>query len=107
LLTRTAVANEGKIHLGYMYAADPTLKTARTMIEGALAFAPFFERYLGIPINRIKTSAPTNYVVHRDSQRDLDAVSAYLKEVHRLVSEAADARALAYFGLHLAAPLRV
>ena len=23
LLSRTAVANEGKIHLGYMYAADP------------------------------------------------------------------------------------
>ena len=28
LLSRTAVANEGKIHLGYMYAGDPTLKTA-------------------------------------------------------------------------------
>jgi hypothetical protein len=107
LLSRTAVANEGKIHLGYMYAGDPTLKTARTMIEGALAFAPFFERYLGIPINQIKKSAPTNYVVHRHSQRDLDAVSAYLKEVHRLVSEASNARELSYFGLDLAAPLRV
>jgi FAD dependent oxidoreductase len=106
LLTRTAVANEGKIHLGYMYAADPTLRTARTMIKGALVFAPFFERYLGIPINEIKKSSPTNYVVHRDSQRDLDTVSGYLKEVHNLVSEASNARELAYFGLDLAAPLR-
>ena len=47
LLERTAVANEGKIHLGYMYAGDPTLSTARIMMEGALAFAPFMERYLG------------------------------------------------------------
>ncbi len=34
LLTRTAVANEGKVHLGYMYAADPSLRTARTMLAG-------------------------------------------------------------------------
>ena len=49
LLSRTAVANEGKIHLGYMYAGDPTLSTARTMMTGAFAFSPFFERYLGQP----------------------------------------------------------
>jgi glycine/D-amino acid oxidase-like deaminating enzyme len=35
LLSRTAVANEGKIHLGYMYAGDPTLSTAKTMMAGA------------------------------------------------------------------------
>ena len=40
LLTRTAVANEGKVHLGYMYAADPSLRTARTMVAGALSVAP-------------------------------------------------------------------
>jgi glycine/D-amino acid oxidase-like deaminating enzyme len=47
LLSRAAVANEGKIHLGYMYAGDPTLSTAKTMITGALSFAPFLELYLG------------------------------------------------------------
>ena len=44
LLSRTAVANEGKIHLGYMYAGDSTLSTARTMMIGAFAFSPFFEQ---------------------------------------------------------------
>src|SRR5690242_13185158 len=106
LLSRTAIANEGKIHLGYMYAADPSLETARTMIQGALAFAPFFDRYLGIPLGQMKKSARTNYVVHRNSQRNSDEVSAYLKEVHRLVSELSNGRELAYFGLDLAAPLR-
>ena len=33
--------------LGYMYAADPSLRTARTMMAGALAFAPFLRRHLG------------------------------------------------------------
>ena len=46
LLSRAAVANEGKIHLGYMYAGDPTLSTAKTMMAGALSFAPFLERHL-------------------------------------------------------------
>jgi glycine/D-amino acid oxidase-like deaminating enzyme len=47
LLRRAAVANEGKIHLGYMYAGDPTLATAKTMMTGALSFAPLLERHLG------------------------------------------------------------
>ena len=34
LLSRTAVANEGKIHLGYMYASDPSHSTARMMMRG-------------------------------------------------------------------------
>ena len=46
LLRRAAIANEGKIHLGYMYAGDPSLSTAKTMMAGALAFAPFLERHL-------------------------------------------------------------
>ena len=106
LLSRTAVANEGKIHLGYMYASDPTLETARTMIKGALSFAPFFERYLGIATDRMNRSVHTNYLVHKKSQRNPDAIIAYLREVHRLVSEASDGCARTYFGLNLAVPLR-
>ena len=30
--------NEGKIHLGYLYAAAPTTSTAQAMIPGGLAF---------------------------------------------------------------------
>ena len=106
LLSRAAVANEGKIHLGYMYAADPSLSTARMMMEGALAFAPFFQRYVAPPAGAFATSAPASYVVHRDSQHSAEAVSAYLMDVHRLIAESARGRERAYFGLALTAPLR-
>src|ERR1700751_5384636 len=76
LLSRAAVANEGKIHLGYMYAGDTTLSTAKTMMTGALFFAPFLERYLGQSAQSFSTSVPANYVVHRDSQRSVDDVCA-------------------------------
>ncbi len=105
LLSRTAVANEGKIHLGYMYAADPTLATAKTMMAGALAFAPFFERHLGIAVDAHATSMPAAYVVHRDSQHDVDEASAYLAKVNGLIREAAEGRRDDYFGLDLT-PLR-
>jgi hypothetical protein len=106
LLSRTAVANEGKIHLGYMYAGDPSLLTARTMMEGALAFAPFFQRYVGMPAQALATSVPAVYVVHRDSQHSAAAVKAYLEEVHQLISEVSSGRELAYFGLDLSMPPR-
>lgn len=106
LLTRAAVANEGKIHLGYMYAADPTLATARTMMTGALAFAPFLERYLDRPAKTFSVSVPATYIVHRDSQHCAETVCAYFDTVHRLVGEAAAGRKDDYFGRDLTAPLR-
>ena len=106
LLTRAAVANEGKIHLGYMYAGDPSLATARTMIQGALSFAPVLARRLGIGVDGIEVSRPAVYLVHRDSQHGLDEVTRHLHAVHALALEAAAERPDAYFGRDLSAPLR-
>jgi glycine/D-amino acid oxidase-like deaminating enzyme len=101
LLSRTAVANEGKIHLGYMYANDPSHSTARLMMRGALAFAPFFARHLGSTENAMTVSRPAAYVVHRDSQRTAEQVSRYLTTVHALLREASEGRRGAYFGRDL------
>jgi glycine/D-amino acid oxidase-like deaminating enzyme len=107
LLSRAAVANEGKIHLGYMYANDASYSTARVMMQGALAFAPFFMRHLGVAQESISISRPAAYVVHRDSQRTPDQVSRYLKSVHSLIREASEGRRDAYFGRDLTAELRM
>jgi hypothetical protein len=101
LLSKTAVANEGKVHLGWMYASDPSLATARMMIEGALAFAPFLRRYLGLQIRSMATSAPAAYVVHRDSQRNATEVRNYFVAVHRLIVAASADRPGAYFSRDL------
>jgi glycine/D-amino acid oxidase-like deaminating enzyme len=105
LLSRTAVANEGKVHLGYMYAADPSLRTARTMLTGALAFAPFLRRHLGQGLE-LATSSPAAYVVHRASQHDADAVADYLSAVHDLVVEAAARPGASYLGGDVERPVR-
>jgi glycine/D-amino acid oxidase-like deaminating enzyme len=101
LLSRAAVANEGKIHLGYMYANDPSYATARMMINGALAFAPFIARHLGVRADSLSVSSPAAYAVHRDSQRNADQVAQYLSGVHTLIVEAAEGWNDAYFGIDL------
>jgi glycine/D-amino acid oxidase-like deaminating enzyme len=101
LLSRTAIANEGKIHLGYMYANDPTYSTARLMMRGALAFSPFFVRHLGLTQDAMRVSRPAAYVVHRDSQRTPDQVWQYLATVHALIREASEGSRDAYFGRDL------
>ncbi len=106
LLRRTAVANEGKIHLGYMYAGDATFLTAKTMMAGAFAFAPFFERHLDRPAGTFALSQPAIYVVHRDTQHGAAAVSAYLHSVHELIVDYAAKGRRTYFGRRLESRLR-
>jgi glycine/D-amino acid oxidase-like deaminating enzyme len=98
LLTRAAVANEGKIHLGYMYAGDPTLSTAKTMMAGALAFAPVLERY-HTPAGTVIFGVGSCHLRSPPRQSTgAEDVHAYLQTVHALINEAADRREQAYFG---------
>lgn len=101
LLSRTAVANEGKVHLGFMYAGDPSLSTARMMMRGAIAFAPFFSNHLGLGVEKLALSEPAAYVVHKDSQSSAEAVSDYLERVRLLLEEYCAGVSGDYFGIDL------
>jgi glycine/D-amino acid oxidase-like deaminating enzyme len=107
LLSRTAIANEGKVHLGYMYANDPSYSTARMMMRGALAFAPFFARTLGRTDDAFLISRPAAYVVHRESQRPADQVRHYMEAVHAMLLAESHGRPGAYFGRDLRAKPRI
>ena len=48
-LRRASLRNEGKVHLGFLFANDRTLRTADLMLQGALAFASLIEGWLGQP----------------------------------------------------------
>ena len=106
LISRAGSANEGKIHLGYMYANDPSLRTAATMARGALAFEPFMRRFLTGRSPAFETSSPAAYVVHRNSQRPAEDVAEYLRLAHHKIVEAANGEAAQYFGQDLLSPPR-
>src|SRR3954452_18870597 len=59
--------NEGKIHLGYLYAADPSLTTARLVLEAVLAFKPLTERLIGHSLDGVTSAADDVFLMHRRS----------------------------------------
>jgi len=85
LMTGASLYNEGKIHLGYVYARDTTLETADLQARGAATFAPLMQRWLGDRFDADAVSVPFNYVVHAKSQLTGDELQVRYKSMSRLV----------------------
>jgi glycine/D-amino acid oxidase-like deaminating enzyme len=81
IMNRASLRNEGKIHLGLIYAADTTFKTAATQLHGALTFWPLLSKWLGDDVRRIGLSTPFDYLVARDSLMTADALEAHYQKL--------------------------
>lgn len=90
--------NEGKVHLGFVYANDDTLETARLMSAGAYSFAGALARWLERDLSVVQTSRPFYYAVHRDSLLDPDDLAGRYEAISGLVRRAARPGA-DYFGV--------
>lgn len=106
LISRAGAANEGKIHLGYTYAGDPSFRTAKVMMKGALAFESFLKRHLGASSPALTASLPATYVVHKNAQSSPEQIGHYLNTVHDLIAKESRRNAATYFGMDLQRPLR-
>ena len=84
--------NEGKIHLGFLYAADPSLETARRILPGGLTFAPLVRSLIGCDPAPATTADDDIYLVHRDSVVSAAATADYFERVAGLVREHPAAR---------------
>jgi glycine/D-amino acid oxidase-like deaminating enzyme len=91
-LTGASRWNEGKIHLGYLYAADPSLATAHRVLEGGLAFKPLVERLIGQSLDAVISPVDDVYLVHRRSVVSAEDAARYHDAVSALVREQAGAR---------------
>jgi hypothetical protein len=84
--------NEGKIHLGYLYGADPTLNTARKLIPGGLNFPILVKELVDHDLNYGKvTSNNDRYLIHRNSVANPDDAFALAKKISKLTQEHPDA----------------
>ena len=67
-LERASFRNEGKIHLGHVYAHDPSFKTAELMLRSALSFAPLLDEWLPGAFSWLALrSNPFFYVIARET----------------------------------------
>ena len=65
-INRASLRNEGKIHLGFIYANDSSFETASLMLDGALRFRDIVEPWLGTA-DGLALATPFHYLVARDS----------------------------------------
>ncbi len=83
--------NEGKIHLGFLYAADRSLQTARRLLPGGLAFRDDVETLLGPCLRDATTREDDLYLIHKNSVAGPDDVAAYFEAVMGLARDHPDA----------------
>lgn len=102
LLGRASSRNEGKIHLGFVYALDPSGGTVAQMVEGALTFAPLLQRWCGqIDWSAIRTE-PFAYAVMPDSLASADELQSHYARVIEEIRSRADDLGTDYCGIDLA-----
>lgn len=75
--------NEGKLHLGYVYAMDPEKQTQLKMIEGSLQFLGILSHLTGIDREVYTLSTPFLYAVPRHSMLSFSRILEHFDTVDR------------------------
>ncbi len=104
-VSQASFVAEGKIHLGFIYAKDRSLKTAGLMIKGALEFADRLSRWVDFDIEAAR-STPFYYGIHRGSLMDPEALGAHYSRCSTLHDELSRQTGLDYLGLGLGSHAR-
>ncbi len=85
-LLKASLWNEGKIHLGYLFANDDSSQTARMMMRGAEKFLPMLSRFIATRELVAYRSKPFVYAVPRDSLLPVSALERHFSEVSEELS---------------------
>ncbi|MCP2368103.1 glycine/D-amino acid oxidase-like deaminating enzyme [Agromyces flavus] len=83
--------NEGKIHLGYFYGADPTLATAQHLLTGGLLFGDRLRELIDEDLAGHATTEDDIYLVHRDSVVGPDILRPKFEAISELIRVHPDA----------------
>lgn len=99
-MSRASLRNEGKIHLGMIYANEATAATGLLQLRAALRFRGLLRRWLGEAVDRIHTSTPFDYVVAPDSLLAPTTLAAFYERIEAAYrAEIVADPALDYLGL--------
>ncbi|GAA1059437.1 NAD(P)/FAD-dependent oxidoreductase [Agromyces bracchium] len=84
-MSGTSRWNEGKIHLGFLYGADPTTATAEHILPGSLVFSDRARELIGTDLDGHVTREDDLYLLHRDSVVDADTMRRKFEAIGALV----------------------
>lgn len=80
-ITQAGARNEGKIHLGFVYGADPTFQTADLMLAGGMKFYPLLRKWIGNEIDSVAVSTPFVYVIEKGSLLSVSECERHFRRV--------------------------
>lgn len=84
-MMRASIVNEGKIHLGFVYANDASFRTSGLMLQAALTFANQVQALLGGTVDwSCLRSLPYTYAILRESILSLEQI---IERYHQLQYE--------------------
>ena len=84
-LSRASLRNEGKIHLGFIYANDTSFRSASLMLRSAVCFASTIESLLGYKVDwKPLRSRKFNYLILEETMLSSQAI---LSHYHQLQKE--------------------
>lgn len=91
VMTEASRFNEGKIHLGYLYGLDSSLRTARHLLPGGLLFADTLSGLLEWDVAATATLDDDVYLVDRDSLASPETLARQFAAVSALIRDHPDA----------------
>ena len=97
-VSQASFVNEGKIHLGLIYARDPGMRTAARMIEGALSFEENLRRWIPFRAADL-VSTPFYYCVHRGSLSSPEDLAKHYERCRDIYRQRAAETGRDYLGL--------
>lgn len=94
-ISRASWHNEGKIHLGLVYARDRSLRTAQILILGAVHFMSCLRRWIDIDATDV-IGEPYHYGVHRGTMTGAEELAAHYDRCRQLLEDACSSTGLTY-----------
>ncbi|MBN7809729.1 FAD-dependent oxidoreductase [Algoriphagus sp. H41] len=95
---KASFVNEGKIHLGFIYAMDRDFHTSQQMIIGAVHFMDYLKRWISIEAEEV-ISTPFHYCIHKGSLASGDQLEPHYAQCAQVFGEVSRRFDKKYLGL--------
>ena len=97
-LRKASYANEGKVHVGFIYAMDKSFHTAYQMLVGAVHFTEYLKRWVEIKPEEM-ISTPFYYLVHKGSLLTAQALNVHYQRCCEVFDQLSGGGKTKYLGL--------
>jgi len=97
-IQKASYANEGKIHVGFIYAMDRSFHTAEQMLVGAVYFMEYLQRWVDVNPEEM-VSTPFYYLVHRGSLMQASELNVHYQRCCQVFDQLSGGGKKKYLGL--------